>query len=68
MTGTFENQLSDILYRDAVIDFRRMVERDGVPVDTALQSATTNAGLGLNQTVQFEREVFARYALAIAAE
>jgi len=66
MCVTFEDELARTLFHDAIINFRTMVERDGLPVAEATARATTNAGLGLNQIVQFEREVAMRYLAARA--
>lgn len=52
---------ASIAYREAVINFRRLIAH-GTKISDAMNMASINAGLGLNQIAEFEREVSEKYA------
>ena len=53
---------ADIAYREAVINFRRLIALGNTSITDAMNMASINAGLGLNQIAEFEREVSEKYA------
>jgi len=52
---------ADAVYLGAIKDVRRLVELQGMEVEDAINVIISNAGLGLNQIVQFEREALGKY-------
>lgn len=52
---------ADAVYLGAIKDVRRLVERQGMGVEDAINLVISNAGLGLNQIVQFECEALQKY-------
>ena len=51
----------DAVYLGAIKEVRCLVEQRDVAVEDAINSIIPNSGLGLNQIVQFEREVLQKY-------
>ena len=52
----------DMAYKEAVINFRHLIALGNITITDAMNMASINAGLGLNQIAEFEREVSEKYA------
>ena len=63
-----DGQEAATAYREAVINFRRLIALGNISITDAMNMASINAGLGLNQIADFEREVSEKYANELEKE